>query len=87
MDRIIESKYPNYDWTRDFEELPKDIDDLNFMMECRYEYEDYSIKITKGIDDKKYNIEEELYVNKEEECRELLRQLEEVKFRRVTYER
>ena len=27
MDRIIESKYPNYDWTRDFEELPKDIDD------------------------------------------------------------
>ena len=30
------------------------------------------------MEDEEYNIEEELYVNKEEECQDLLKQLEEI---------
>ena len=76
MDGIIESRYPKYDLTKGFKELPEDINDLNFLMDCTYEYEDYPIKITRGLEDKEYKIEEESYVNKEEEHQNLLKKLE-----------
>ena len=41
-------------------------------------YEDYPIKIVKRLDNKEYNIEEELYVNKVKECQDLYKQLEEI---------
>ena len=48
------------------------------MIEYRYMYEDYPIKIVKRLDNKEYNIEEELYVNKVKECQDLYKQLEEI---------
>ena len=79
MENEIDTFSPGYDWEKDFEELPKDIDNVNFLMECRYEYGDYHIKLTRRFGEKEYNIDEELYVNREEEeCQDLLKQLEEI---------
>ena len=45
MDKIIENEYPNYDWSVDFEELPDNIEDVKFLTECRYKYEEYYMKL------------------------------------------
>lgn len=41
MEREVHKLYLRYDWTVDFLELPNDINDVIFCMECRYRNEDY----------------------------------------------
>ena len=38
MEELIEQLYPNFAWKEDFLEIPTYIDDLHFLIECRYEY-------------------------------------------------
>ena len=56
--------------------MAKEIDDLEFLMECRYKYEDYP---SKDYNTLTTNIEEEHYMtNEEKEYQDLLKQLEEI---------
>ena len=45
MEELIEQFYPNYAWEEDFIEIPTDIDDIHFLIECRNEYDQYHERI------------------------------------------
>ena len=44
MEKLIKEKYPKYNWSEHFIELPEDINDVIFLMKCRYSYAEYPIK-------------------------------------------
>ena len=41
MEELIEQFYSNYAWKEDFLEIPTDIGNVHFLIECRYEYDEY----------------------------------------------
>ena len=45
MEDIINKKYVDYDLQVDFEELPININDVNFLMQCKYNYDSYLRKL------------------------------------------
>lgn len=77
MEDLIEKLYPGYNQELDFEELLEDINDIDFLMKCRYYQAEYPIKQIKTSIEEKYNIEE-LYITPEEKVqKDLLKQLNE----------
>ena len=45
MEELIEQFYPHYSCKEGFLEIPTDIDDVYFPIECRHEYNKYPRKI------------------------------------------
>ena len=78
MEDTIDKLFPRYDWENDFEELLEDIEDVIFLMKCRYKYEDYSLRQVTQHYQSKYNMEELYVINEEQEYQDLLKQIEEV---------
>lgn len=67
MGKEIDDLYPGYDWAIDFEELPEEIDDVIFLMKCRYKYKDYLMKPHYRIIESNKNYYVEKLYNEEEE--------------------
>lgn len=64
IELIINNYYPNYDWTDctvDFLELPDDIDDIHFLIECRDEYVAYPKKEKDSQECRSHFQEEEIH--------------------------
>lgn len=70
----IDKFYLRYNRKIDFEEPPEDKEDIEFLMECRYMYEDYT-RVDDYVNNLTVNLEKELYMNNEEkEYQDLLKQ-------------
>ena len=67
---MIEQFYPNYEWKEDLLKIQIDIDDVHFLIECRYEYNGYLNRIRL-----KESYKEEELLTKEEE---ITKQLEKI---------
>ena len=83
MEDTIDKLFPRYDWENDFEELLEDIEDVIFLMKCRYIYEDYPLKKVTQNYESKYNMKELYVINEEQEYQDLLKQIEQVNFDEV----
>lgn len=44
MEAMIYNLYSGYDWNEDFEGFPEDINDVIFLIKCKYRYEEYPRK-------------------------------------------
>ena len=67
MEEFIEQFYSNYAWTENYLEITADTDDIYFLIECRYEYNEYP----KTIRLKDPFKEEELLTEEEEITKQL----------------
>ena len=45
MEKLIEQFYHNDARKEDFLEIPTDIHDVHFLMECKYEYDEYPKRV------------------------------------------
>ena len=45
MEELVEQFYSNYAWKEDFIEISININDVHFLIECGYEYNEYLKRI------------------------------------------